>query len=362
MLVPLVDHAALGYEASLPADLVAAVAKLGLAGPVQIQLPPQTRTEAGLVRVKPLLRAASARVGPFKPSESDIAVLFLDQGALSIYFDVDVTTPRSIEAALDAMHGIPPQRIAVLLHERSAPFAASDDALPPALVDAITALRASVGTVLVSVAAAELHGDFLRSLRAAVGPHLGIGIQSAAPSVKHSEAARLHRHDMQLVYPSVVAMSKEDVDAAEAAGRLDLGTTLAACARSDRADRLFATVVNDECGRTLGLVYSSYESIVEAVRCGRGVYFSRSRCVATTAAERARAEAWHPVLLLPPCLQRRPVAQGRHERSLAGAAVRAARLRLGRAPLHGQADGHGTGLLSPQHAQLLGRGRGPGGS
>jgi len=299
MLVPLVDHAALGYEASLPADLVAAVAKLGLAGPVQIQLPPLTRTEAGLVRVKPLLRAASARVGPFKPSESDIAVLFLDQGALSIYFDVDVTTPRSIEAALDAMHGIPPQRIAVLLHERSAPFTASDDALPPALVDAIMALRASVGTVLVSVAAAELHGDFLRSLRAAVGPHLGIGIQSAAPSVKHSEAARLHRHDMQLVYPSVVAMSKEDVDAAEAAGRLDLGTTLAACARSDRADRLFATVVNDECGRTLGLVYSSYESIVEAVRCGRGVYFSRSRCVAW-AATRERAEAWHP-FLLPPC-------------------------------------------------------------
>lgn len=35
--------------------------------------------------------------------------------------------------------------------------------------------------------------------------------------------------------------------------------------------------VSDECGKTLGLVYSSKDSIVEAVRCGRGVYYSRSR-------------------------------------------------------------------------------------
>ena len=233
MLIPIIDHAALGYEAPLPADLIASVTKLGLAGPVQIQLPPQSRTEAGLARIKPLLRAASARVGPFKPAESDVAVLFLDAGALTVFFDVDVSAPRAIEAVLEAIHGIPPQRVAILLNDRAAPYAAADEALPHSLSESITALRPYVGTILISVAAPELHGDFLRNLRAAVGPHLAIGIQSAAAALKHAEAARLHRHDMQLVYPAVIAMSKEDVEAAEAGGRLDLGTALAACARSE---------------------------------------------------------------------------------------------------------------------------------
>jgi phosphoribosyl-ATP pyrophosphohydrolase/phosphoribosyl-AMP cyclohydrolase/histidinol dehydrogenase len=71
--------------------------------------------------------------------------------------------------------------------------------------------------------------------------------------------------------------SAEDVELAAAAGRLDVGSCLAACVRSDRTDGLFTTVVADELGRALGLVYSSRESVAEAVRAGRGVYFSRSR-------------------------------------------------------------------------------------
>jgi phosphoribosyl-ATP pyrophosphohydrolase/phosphoribosyl-AMP cyclohydrolase/histidinol dehydrogenase len=35
--------------------------------------------------------------------------------------------------------------------------------------------------------------------------------------------------------------------------------------------------VSDEHGKTLGLVYSSGDSILEAIRSGRGVYYSRSR-------------------------------------------------------------------------------------
>ena len=47
--------------------------------------------------------------------------------------------------------------------------------------------------------------------------------------------------------------------------------------RSDRPDGLFPTVVTDESGLSLGLVYSSIESIEKAMLLGRGVYFSRSR-------------------------------------------------------------------------------------
>jgi phosphoribosyl-ATP pyrophosphohydrolase/phosphoribosyl-AMP cyclohydrolase/histidinol dehydrogenase len=78
---------------------------------------------------------------------------------------------------------------------------------------------------------------------------------------------------------------------------LDITESFIACARSDRPDGLFATVVVDEVhalhishaqplsssrykiqvGKALGLVYSSKESLQEAIRTRQGVYYSRSR-------------------------------------------------------------------------------------
>ena len=46
---------------------------------------------------------------------------------------------------------------------------------------------------------------------------------------------------------------------------------------SDRSDGLFPTVVTDQYGVCLGLVYSNHESIEKAVCSGNGVYWSRSR-------------------------------------------------------------------------------------
>ena len=46
---------------------------------------------------------------------------------------------------------------------------------------------------------------------------------------------------------------------------------------SDRADKLVPTVVTDERGIALGLVYSSQESLAESLNTGTGVYQSRKR-------------------------------------------------------------------------------------
>jgi phosphoribosyl-ATP pyrophosphohydrolase/phosphoribosyl-AMP cyclohydrolase/histidinol dehydrogenase len=46
---------------------------------------------------------------------------------------------------------------------------------------------------------------------------------------------------------------------------------------SDREDKLIPTVVTDERGIALGLVYSSQESLAESLRTGTGVYQSRKR-------------------------------------------------------------------------------------
>jgi phosphoribosyl-ATP pyrophosphohydrolase / phosphoribosyl-AMP cyclohydrolase / histidinol dehydrogenase len=56
-----------------------------------------------------------------------------------------------------------------------------------------------------------------------------------------------------------------------------LGECYAACLKTDRLDGLYTTVVCTRTGEALGLVYSSVDSIVAALECGRGVYYSRSR-------------------------------------------------------------------------------------
>lgn len=60
-------------------------------------------------------------------------------------------------------------------------------------------------------------------------------------------------------------------------GAMGLADGFCAPLRSDRADGLWPTVVVDEHGAALGLVYSSLESVRAAIQERRGVYWSRSR-------------------------------------------------------------------------------------
>jgi phosphoribosyl-ATP pyrophosphohydrolase len=50
-----------------------------------------------------------------------------------------------------------------------------------------------------------------------------------------------------------------------------------AALKSDRSDQLWPTVIVDELGLALGLAYSNYESLLDAVMHRRGTYWSRSR-------------------------------------------------------------------------------------
>ncbi len=58
---------------------------------------------------------------------------------------------------------------------------------------------------------------------------------------------------------------------------IPISTVLLANAQSDRKDELLTTLVTDERGIALGLVYSSAESVSESLRTGSGVYQSRKR-------------------------------------------------------------------------------------
>lgn len=65
--------------------------------------------------------------------------------------------------------------------------------------------------------------------------------------------------------------------AKEASGKLSVSKILCSTWNSDRPDKLIPTVVCDENGIALGLVYSSEESVSEALRTQTGVYQSRKR-------------------------------------------------------------------------------------
>uniref|UniRef100_A0A060TD23 Histidine biosynthesis trifunctional protein n=1 Tax=Blastobotrys adeninivorans TaxID=409370 RepID=A0A060TD23_BLAAD len=71
--------------------------------------------------------------------------------------------------------------------------------------------------------------------------------------------------------PAVPVVDAEKLD------KKTIGDILASRVKTDRADGLFTTLVVDTGDKCLGLVYSSIESIVEAIKTGTGVYQSRSR-------------------------------------------------------------------------------------
>jgi len=87
-------------------------------------------------------------------------------------------------------------------------------------------------------------------------------------------------HDLAIL---VGAVSKELRESGEGCIALidptaeQLGLSFTACMKTDRPDGLFTTVVCTRSGEALGLVYSSMASVVAALQCGRGVYYSRSR-------------------------------------------------------------------------------------
>ncbi|KAL1917523.1 uncharacterized protein VTP21DRAFT_3916 [Calcarisporiella thermophila] len=84
----------------------------------------------------------------------------------------------------------------------------------------------------------------------------------------------------------ITALDRDNIDVLVAADRLttslqpephkiNIARAYLASATTDRPDGLFATVVTDERNVCLGLVYSSAESLSEALRTGTGVYQSR---------------------------------------------------------------------------------------
>jgi phosphoribosyl-ATP pyrophosphohydrolase/phosphoribosyl-AMP cyclohydrolase len=106
--------------------------------------------------------------------------------------------------------------------------------------------------------------ELCQKLKDAVGPELELTIAGGVTTV--AEIAALDKMNVHA-----------QVGMALYTNNMDLGEAIAAPLISDRPDGLFPTVVVNESHVVLGLVYSSVESVKEAVNTQKGVYQSRKR-------------------------------------------------------------------------------------
>lgn len=82
----------------------------------------------------------------------------------------------------------------------------------------------------------------------------------------------LNEGAVSIVPAQTLTLDRNPID-----GKIPVLSLIAARAVADQSNGLYATIVTDERNVSLGLVWSSDESIAEALRTGTGVYQSRKR-------------------------------------------------------------------------------------
>ncbi len=211
--------------------------------------------------IERLVRRFPCRVGGgIRTPEA--ALQWLDRGARRVILGTSATPevlcqlPRDrVMAALDGIHG----EVVVEGWRKETGVR---------VLDRIAELRQYVGSFLVTFVELEgrLGGTDLGAVRAVIDAADGVPITAAGGITIADEVAALDRLG-----------ADAQVGMALYTGNLMLGEAFVAPLRSDRPDGLWPTVVVDPNGVALGLVYSSRESLSEAIETRRGVYHSRSR-------------------------------------------------------------------------------------
>ena len=211
--------------------------------------------------IEAVLAEAPARVGG-GIRDLATATRWLDAGAARIIIGT--------AAKPELLSRLPRQRVIAALDARHGEVVVEGwkTATGAKILDRVAELKAHVGGFLVTFV--ELEGR--------LG---GTNLELAKEIVTAADGCRVTIAGGVTTAEEIKALDEIGADAqvgmALYTGRLDLGDAIMAPLVSDRPDGLWPTVVVDERGVALGLVYSSRESMREAVRRCQGVYQSRSR-------------------------------------------------------------------------------------
>ncbi len=124
-------------------------------------------------------------------------------------------------------------------------------------------------------------GGFLFTQVEHEGTMAGFDLEAVREAVAAAGQARITAAGGITTAPQIAALDAIGADAqvgmALYTERLTLGEAVAAPLKPSPPGDIWPTVVCDQLGRTLGLVWSTRESLVRAVEERRGVYWSRSR-------------------------------------------------------------------------------------
>ncbi|WP_327788097.1 phosphoribosyl-ATP diphosphatase [Marinimicrococcus flavescens] len=237
--------------------------RFALAGEIAvIDLDAALRTGSNATLVEALVRRFACRVGG-GIRDIDAAVRWLDLGARQVILgtmakpEILAKLPRErVIAALDAKNG-------------EVVVEGWKEATGRGILERVAELKEHVSGFLVTFVEREgrLGGtnlELAREIVEAAGKDCRVTIAGGVTTAEEIRALDEIGADAQ-------------VGMALYTGRLDLADAIMAPLSTDRPDGLYPTVVVDERNVALGLVYSSRESIREAVRRRMGVYQSRSR-------------------------------------------------------------------------------------
>jgi phosphoribosyl-ATP pyrophosphohydrolase len=260
--VQLIGGKEFALDAGDPAPIAERFARVGEIAVVDLDAALGTGDNASLI--EPLVRRFPIRIGG-GIRDVAAAVRWLDMGATKVVLGTAATPevlrelPRErVVAALDCLHGE-----VVVKGWR--------EGTGRKVADRMAELREHVSGFLVTFVERE-------------GRMQGLDLEEVGRVVEAAGGERGPRVTIAggVTTPAdVAAIDRLGADAqigmALYTGRLGLAEAFAASLVSDRADGLWPTVVADEHGVALGLVYSSAASLRESIETGHGVYYSRSR-------------------------------------------------------------------------------------
>jgi len=257
--VQLVEGEALALEAGDPRPILERFSVVGEVAVIDIDAARGEGSNEPLIAE--LCRMAPIRVGG-GIRDRDTALRWLDRGAAKVILGT--------AASPELLSELPPERVIVALDSRDG------DVLSHGW-------RASTGRDLMSRIddLKDLCGGFLVTFVEREGRLQGTDLERAKNVVAAATPRRVTIAGGVTSPEEVAVLDRLGADAqvgmALYTGELTLGAAMSAMLSSDRPDGLWPTVVVDEQGVALGLVYSSSQSLVAAIDQRRGIYHSRTR-------------------------------------------------------------------------------------
>ena len=212
--------------------------------------------------IEELCRLAPCRVGG-GIRDRDAALAWLDRGAAKVVLGT--------AAVPEVLEGLPRDRVVAALDawEGEVVVKGWTERTGRTVLEGMRELRGLAGGFLVTFVEGEgREGGFPRDR-----------IAPLVEGCRHlpSDRRRRHHHSRRdrVAGPRRALTGRSGM--ALYRGNLDLAEAFTAPLRSERPDGLWPTIVTDDRGGALGLVWSSLESVRTAIDEGRGVYHSRSR-------------------------------------------------------------------------------------